>query len=81
MKRDEEVLLVVVSCVKAKKKKKKKIDKCGTNSLKILVTTTDPHYVGDPTTNEHPKYSYAIKPVLSSQTSIRPIHRAHTGNN
>ena len=27
------------------------------------------------------KYSYAIKPVLSSQTTIRPIHKPHPGKN
>ena len=32
------------------------------------------------TTHHNPKYSYAIKPVLSSQQSIRRVHKAHTWN-
>ena len=33
------------------------------------------------TTKSTSKYSYAMKPVSSANKHIRPIHRAHTGNN
>ena len=47
------------------------------NHHHTTTTTTDHHHSWP---IPHPKYSYAIKPVLPSQQSIRPIHKPHTGN-